>query len=308
MGTTQKPNRICRICLSDCAGIPRIKDKRGRYYCLSCYEEVKAKQRDNEAPANAAGSSMNDSTLAETCADIPALDESSSGSSVMSQIFEDTDKPCPGCGVLSPVGTVTCIECGYNWQTGVKIEYELLTKSTSYEFEDVEVSIESQQKDLAVRRIINRMEYAVPTMIILVSAGLTCLIKIPQSGLAAGVAYLISLLAMVIIGGLIFSLFVILWIGRDEPYSLIFLKLAGIYALVDVSGYFLLMIPIQGAGWAMIVHLVSLGLYIELFRRYLRLILLDAVIMSVLSMIFKLVLSISVVEWSVSWLSNYLTT
>ncbi len=39
--------KICVICGEDCSGRPRTKDRRGRYYCLGCYE--RARQQQNTA-------------------------------------------------------------------------------------------------------------------------------------------------------------------------------------------------------------------------------------------------------------------
>lgn len=41
--------KICALCGDDCSGKPRVKDKKGNYYCKSCHEAAAAKRRSKEA-------------------------------------------------------------------------------------------------------------------------------------------------------------------------------------------------------------------------------------------------------------------
>lgn len=92
--------KLCVVCGNDCAGKPRTKDPKGRYYCRSCYESAK------QAVASPAKREYNplDEMLAET--------DSSQ---------ETASTACRNCGAAMPADAVICTACGVNMQSGAAI-------------------------------------------------------------------------------------------------------------------------------------------------------------------------------------------
>jgi hypothetical protein len=76
--------KICVICQCNCAGKPRTKDPKGRYYCQPCYDE--AQQAVNRV----------EKTVSESV-------------------------PCQSCGVPMDAQAIICMACGYNVQTGQSV-------------------------------------------------------------------------------------------------------------------------------------------------------------------------------------------
>ncbi len=51
---TQPAGKICVVCSANCAGRPRVKDPKGRYYCRACYEELQQKAIEDSRAGEAA--------------------------------------------------------------------------------------------------------------------------------------------------------------------------------------------------------------------------------------------------------------
>ncbi|TVQ57097.1 MAG: hypothetical protein EA377_01195, partial [Phycisphaerales bacterium] len=51
---TQPAGKICVVCNANCAGRPRVKDPKGRYYCRACYDELQQKVIDESRAGEAA--------------------------------------------------------------------------------------------------------------------------------------------------------------------------------------------------------------------------------------------------------------
>ena len=84
MTSTSQPSKVCVVCGADCAGRPRVKDPRGRYFCKPCYETaVQNKKHAKEAAA-----------------------------------APSTPRGCPGCGRPLATNAVLCINCGFDLTTG----------------------------------------------------------------------------------------------------------------------------------------------------------------------------------------------
>lgn len=106
---TGSTSKLCVLCGASCAGRPRIKDSKGRYYHKECYEEAlahgKAQQTDGGEPA-APGPF-------DPFGDI-------GGKPVSSQL--PGTRPCPECSQPLAPGALVCIACGYSLETGRKLE------------------------------------------------------------------------------------------------------------------------------------------------------------------------------------------
>jgi len=103
--------KICRACGVDCSGRPRVKDRKGRYYCRDCYEQAKkdlaAKQARAATPPP------------------PPPDYADSDSQIGSSsehVFADSGEvKCQSCGASLPEGAILCTACGFNLTTGERL-------------------------------------------------------------------------------------------------------------------------------------------------------------------------------------------
>jgi uncharacterized RDD family membrane protein YckC len=103
----------CVLCGEDCAGRPRIKDPKGRYYHKECYEREVARLAQQAAEA----------TPAEPAAFDPYADVGNDAASAQPA----GTKPCPGCSAPLEPEAVVCIACGYNLATGGRLETAAVT-------------------------------------------------------------------------------------------------------------------------------------------------------------------------------------
>lgn len=85
-GGEPTPGKICVRCGVDCAGRPRVKDASGRYTCADCVEQIKRRRAGGAAT--------------------PSKPAPASGA------------PCPNCARVMPTDAVLCTACGYSTQTG----------------------------------------------------------------------------------------------------------------------------------------------------------------------------------------------
>ncbi|MHC5115428.1 MAG: hypothetical protein ACYTGP_13495 [Planctomycetota bacterium] len=118
--------KICVICGEDCAGRPRTKDGKGRYYCQPCYDDVKRKIEARKAAAAAPPPpppppapieddpfSMLDEVVGDAPTPVPGAVPAPAG------FGQET---CPGCGGALAADAVVCTSCGYNKQTGTSLQ------------------------------------------------------------------------------------------------------------------------------------------------------------------------------------------
>lgn len=118
----------CIVCGEDCSQRDRVKDRQGRYICKPCYEKAKQKKaaaaeaKKKAKPAADAGKNgatpSFDLSLFQELADqertAPALD-------VVASI-------CPHCRKPRERWVPVCPECGYNIQTGMRVNVDHLKK------------------------------------------------------------------------------------------------------------------------------------------------------------------------------------
>lgn len=148
--------KICVICGENCAGKPRVKDPKGRYYCRACYEEAQQKKANRES----ADQELDDDRdhvderdhLQEPDQpfEIPPGHKQTAdfGGSLLDDIDADVepDMPtgppvsgdgCPQCGATIDPGAVLCVQCGYNFKTGQAVSASVASEADEEdEFDD----------------------------------------------------------------------------------------------------------------------------------------------------------------------------
>lgn len=114
------PAKICAICGEDCAGRPRTKDPKGRYYCQACYDErrreVAASRAAPAAPAPAVALDVDPDMLAEI---LDTASEPVPQAEALPTVWSAT---CPGCGGPLDPGAVICTRCGYDVHKGKQLK------------------------------------------------------------------------------------------------------------------------------------------------------------------------------------------
>jgi hypothetical protein len=106
--------KTCVVCAIDLSNRPRVKDRRGRYFCRPCYEKAlkKAKARKAQrAAAKPAGPAALESASAAPPAGVDDLMALGSGEAVAQQ--RPGQPRCPACGQAMPAGITSCRACGY---------------------------------------------------------------------------------------------------------------------------------------------------------------------------------------------------
>ena len=103
--STAPPKKICGLCGEDCSGRPRIKDPKGHYYCMTCYEEALERRK----------------ATAPTSPPPDPVRETSDSPDDLSGVLSAppvSQEPCPGCGGPLAGDAVLCTNCGYDRRTG----------------------------------------------------------------------------------------------------------------------------------------------------------------------------------------------
>lgn len=112
--------KVCVLCKEDCSARPRVRDERGNYACRACLKagpEAKKAARDSAAVSAAvdddfAGLGLDDADDGYSLEDAFSAQESSAAPS---------GTPCPACSSPVSEGSIVCLGCGTNIQTGQKI-------------------------------------------------------------------------------------------------------------------------------------------------------------------------------------------
>ncbi|MFM9995235.1 MAG: hypothetical protein ACKVU4_05480 [Phycisphaerales bacterium] len=115
--------KTCVVCGQDCSGKPRVKDPQGRYSCKSCHEAVLAKTTPSRAPV------VRTATLGQRSPPAPSpepdpvfdgLDNAAvlEGLESAGSAGPGALEPCPRCGAMTGSGSLVCMSCGFNRQTG----------------------------------------------------------------------------------------------------------------------------------------------------------------------------------------------
>jgi uncharacterized Zn finger protein (UPF0148 family) len=127
--------KVCVVCKCDLAGVPRTKDKHGKYFCNPCYEKALKAKHDRQARERNAQSSG--STHHASHADLDALlpnHGEGTGELLDELVAPPPPKPmprphdpreCPNCNHVLEVGAVMCTNCGYNLASGVALKVNI---------------------------------------------------------------------------------------------------------------------------------------------------------------------------------------
>lgn len=107
------------LCGEDCAGQPRVKDKRGRYYCPMCYDKAVEQVRADQTSAQIIGSSSGGAT---TVADDSPLRSMINEGDDVSTAVGAARRTCTVCGQPVDPAWVLCTNCGFNLRSGEALE------------------------------------------------------------------------------------------------------------------------------------------------------------------------------------------
>ncbi len=113
-------DKVCALCGQDCSRRKRVKDARGRYFCLDCFERrLEAVQRKREREFEAVRESLLDESGSSTF----GVDRELVAIEAESVAHEQAKRPvpCVGCGELIDPDVVLCIHCGHDYQAGTQL-------------------------------------------------------------------------------------------------------------------------------------------------------------------------------------------
>lgn len=103
--------KSCASCGVDVASAPRVKDKKGRYFCRPCVEKLQATPRS-----------------APTVGAAPVAERRGEGD-VMASLLTSSKvinaEPCSQCGSPLADGAVVCVQCGYHRGAGKAIKTQV---------------------------------------------------------------------------------------------------------------------------------------------------------------------------------------
>ena len=275
-------SKICGICAEDCSDRPRVKDQKGRYFCKACVD-ARTNQRTAEQTVPSAG----DEPFELDDGDAFQIAEEEPGARPLPIDLLDQTEPvrgCPICLKSMPKGAKICVSCGYDAVKGIQSS-TLVEKAASkkkrgkrgylcakcgYDLEGVPEPVcpECGTRVNLSRRDRLRQEAAAEVyhnewkkpLIWLAVGVLGMSIVYLASGVPSAILIYAALLTVQIIIG-----YIVLWmcssfLGDIGTPLLNLTRLAGIYAMVDLVGFFLGFIPVL-----LIPFVIKLGVYVGLF-------------------------------------------
>jgi hypothetical protein len=266
LAMTTTPTKVCIRCKRDCAGRPRTRDERGRYTCQECFDAVVAKAPLKIAPPPPPEPPEVDIgyLLAEEQA-------------AAAPVAQDT-ATCMQCGVLMAPGAVLCTRCGHDTRTGAVVKaapgkkrgpkrcekcgYDVtgLKKPKCPECGTVFKlgrDLNQERKETSQQTV--KWAYLKPLIMMGIGLALVMGLAVGQYGEGAAVLYLMKYAVGVPIGGAVFWVCCLMWIGFDAPFHLTLIRLAGIYAVVDAVALATGFLPVLIVG-----RVITLAVYIAL--------------------------------------------
>jgi len=248
--------KICVFCGKDCAGIPRVRDARGRYACRPCVEVRRKKGAPPDDDLDIL--SPDPESLDALDAFDPPDEPSSTGAYVALAPEESTERtvPCGACGALMLTGHKVCARCGMDHSRGagssslvhhraqgkrrvltcVKCDYDmtgvpgLVCPECGTRQPVRTLNLVLYEKPYKA----NKWKVAIPTAMLLVGLG-------GVSVLVYGTDSTIGVMYFLLMFSAVFALDVgLLWIfvrtrfDMDQPFPLAALNLAGICAALDL--------------------------------------------------------------------------
>lgn len=137
---SQAATKVCRFCETDVSGLPRIKDKKGRYACEPCFERLKQKQAAQRsvsavaAPKDAPGSDLE---IESGMIELEATPQRAEG------LF------CPECAMPVERTSVLCVHCGYSPGEGKRLRTEVGKRAEIIDHSRGRISWENQLAAIA---------------------------------------------------------------------------------------------------------------------------------------------------------------
>ncbi len=307
-------HKLCFHCGTDVTDAPRVKDPRGRYFCRPCAEAMAARSHAAAGGAVPAQGSFLPAQATEAPAPAahpasPPPAEPETYDLVEPEKQPDAPtRPCPGCNRRLPIDAAACPDCGFNLvlnehvpdteapepRTAVMKDGVMTCASCGYSLKRLKrmvcpecgtpfrIPTRRDWHDEDNKQTV-RDAYRRPLIYLGVGlAGLAIVALIRGSPMDI-LFYLLRYAIEVPAGVTAFLLCCVLWVGFDAPVHLIALRLAGIYALVD------LITSVAGAFTAGLLAFPVGGLfYISLLMKELDLDMQDAVIVGLVTFICKI--------------------
>lgn len=290
MSENPAPSKVCVVCKVDLAGKPRTKDAKGRYFCPACLTRAKQAAAAKRARvATPVVASVRDADEP----DLSLIREDPAGPVVFRQ-----QAVCPKCETPVVGAAAICTNCGFNRATGASVVTAVAGKGPGIREETTvilkkdgscgkcgydlrrgksmrcpecgTVNRVSGKKDQYAEdsRRVARMAYIKPAAIFLVSVPITAGIltgvlhlgpaQLAGAAMLLGAAYLVELV--------IYFLCTITFVGVDEPFHLMALRLLAVCGLTNVAWALVDPVPvfIVKFGVPALTHVLSLMALMEI--------------------------------------------
>ncbi len=312
--------KTCTRCGTDCNGKPRSKDLQGRYTCQPCVDKLQVQQATPKPSPNPA---PKPTTRPAPSGPAPAVagDAEPDGFDVFDlapSANEPKVAPCPNCGRPVNENAAVCVSCGYSKAHGRILTESDVPKSADpprgvrqqckkcgYDLRGLKVpkcpecgtvntrpTRRERDKETSVE--VARETYRKPLAYLVIGLiGMFLIRALEQGGGASHVVgYAIGYAIQVPIGLAVYWVCCLIWIGFDAPVHLTILRLAGIYALVDLIGTVIGFVPILGGviGWT-----IALFFYVGLLMDLLEMDLQDTIIVGLLTYLVKAIVQTFIV-------------
>ncbi|MCW5775946.1 MAG: hypothetical protein KIS87_05875 [Phycisphaeraceae bacterium] len=296
--------KICAVCGEDCSDRPRVKDKAGRYYCKPC--EAKAAARSGFAASAApAGTTSTTMLVVDGAEDVIPIEEA----------HVAPEKACPVCMLRISADAVVCVHCGYDERKGIqsstlvegkragdgrvtlpcaKCGYDLtgLHAPQCPECGTIVGTTHRERIDSTVSRDVVRREYTKPLVMLAVGLIGVVVFHVLNGEPGAILLYFASYAIALPIGLAVLWFCCLGWIGFGAPFHLDALRLAGIYAMLDLYGAVTGFLPI-----ALIWFIVGIVLYVWMLAEMMDMDTSDAIIVAMLTYMARLGITFVVFLW-----------
>lgn len=256
--------KICIYCGQDCSDRPRVRDPRNRYACRECAEHAsKDWSRQGPLAATADPDLVFDvepapADTAEPLRCAVCLKQIVTGSSICTRCNYDpavglTEDTLVGRARLGAEG-LQCVNCDYSLR-GLKV---MRCPECG---EHIRPRLSGDRKAGRFKDEATREAYRTPLLMLGVSmAVLLPWMAVMNGPLAAGVFVMVfGLSVLLALGGLFICS--VLWMGFDAPWHLSALRIAGIFAAMDLTDYAIDSL----AGGFFVLDLISFVIFLRVF-------------------------------------------
>jgi hypothetical protein len=243
--------KICATCNKDVSKSPRSKDRNGVYYCIPCTESTEAAvARKQQAAVRV--------PAARQATPPPPIEETFDLAPVQAAAPPPT-RPCPSCQNIILADVAECPYCGHdeNRKTKGKAEKgrsEVKCSKCGYVLKGLRsfrcpecgtVNAPASKADLLKEDSRQIAKWAYLRPVIMFALGMLGIIvfNVVSGHTEKLPFYFIKYLVGVPVGLLVYFICCLVWVGFDMPLHLIALRIAGIYAVVDLVALFLELLP-----------------------------------------------------------------